>query len=102
MFKFIGLWCFLICGFIQSNAQKFDPKLSYTQSTNVLIEFTKQLKFKSNMLKVDSLAFLKPHTIHLFKTMPNCYQPKNRLPIFCEIEHQLSKLIKRRVKLGVP
>jgi len=29
------------------------------------------------------------------------YKPNEKLPIFCELEYQLSRLIKRRVKFGV-
>lgn len=101
MFKFIG-WClFLIFGYIQSNAQNFQPKLFYP-SSNVKTDVHKQRNLKLNKLRVHSFSLSKPHTIHLFKTMPNPYQPKKRLPVFCEIEHQISKLIKRRMKLGVP
>lgn len=42
-----------------------------------------------------------PFSIELFKRMPNHFKTKNKLPVFCELEHQLSKAIKKNVKFGV-
>lgn len=44
-------------------------------------------------------ANIKPVTI--FNKSAGSYKPNEKLPIFCELEYQLSRLIKRRVKFGV-
>jgi len=105
MYKSIGLCFFLILGSVHSNGQNFgvfEVKLSYINQSINLADTIKQLKMPQSIAKVDSLTFSKIEPVHLFKTLPNAYRPKKRLPVFCEIEHQLSRLIKRRVKLGVP
>jgi len=40
-------------------------------------------------------------SIQLFTRIPNHLKKNNKLPLFCELEHQLSRAIKRKVKFGV-
>jgi len=89
-------------GAIQLNGQSLAVTLKHSQSFNFLADTSKQQKLPLIALSADLPALKRQQPVLLFKTMPNCYRQKQRLPLFCEIEHQLSKLIKRRVKLGVP
>lgn len=49
----------------------------------------------------NSLAVVNPKVITKLKQLSNSFQAPNKLPLFCELEYQTSKLIKRRVKFGV-
>ncbi len=102
MVQILGLMLLFVCWMVPLFGQHSYIMPIEEQSEKLSIAINKPLKPKLNLFAIDSFSTTKPASLLLFKTMPNSYKPQNRLPVFCEIEHQLSKLIKRRVKLGVP
>jgi len=104
MLKFLCICSLVIVSVVILGAQSLSIKPVEKTSQLSPKKYNYQPLSDNSMVDTKSFLpfFIRHDTIHLFKTMPNSYQPKQRLPLFCEIEHQLSKLIKRRVKLGVP
>jgi len=58
-------------------------------------QYTNSIKPQKNTLKTTEVP------IKLFNRMPNHLKKNKKRPIFCELEHQLSRAIKRKVKFGV-
>jgi|GEM_PF-3814764 len=61
----------------------------------------KKNKQPANEVTPQKPKVIKPVSVQLFKRMPNHFKTENKLPVFCELEHQLSKAIKKNVKFGV-
>jgi len=99
--KSLFTFLLIVCWIFNSQAQSIGITPD-NNSVNLLKRLDNSIKQTYPILFTHSIVSTRQDSVVLFKTMPNRYKPKQNLPLFCAIEHQLSKLIKRRVKLGVP
>lgn len=85
----INFLCFNLC-IAQQN--------TFTLKTQHL---TKTKKRTDNIIKPKYTSAATLTAVKIFNRMPNHHKKENKRPIFCELEHQLSRAIKRNVKFGV-
>jgi len=80
----------------------FSVNFCVAQQNEFSLKNTHLIKNKPNNISLNQQkADLTNVPVVLFKRMPNYLKKENKRPIFCELEHQLSRTIKRNVKFGV-
>jgi len=105
MFKYFFniIVLFFVCtNFCVAQQNEFSLKTQNLKSTKDHLSFLPYLQGNKKGRNIN-LQNKKPiyTSIKLFKRMPNCIYKKSKRPIFCELEHQLSRAINKNVKFGV-